>query len=57
VLTETDAPYLAPVPHRGKPNYPHYVREVTRLLATLHGMQEQVMAAQVEANYRRLFRL
>ncbi|WP_372439185.1 TatD family hydrolase, partial [Pandoraea sputorum] len=37
LLVETDSPYLAPIPYRGKPNLPQYVREVAQLLAMLRG--------------------
>jgi TatD DNase family protein len=57
VLTETDCPYLAPVPHRGKRNEPAYVREVTRALATLHQQSEEDVASQVLRNFTALFRL
>ncbi len=38
LLVETDSPYLAPIPHRGKPNLPEYVRDVAEFLATLRGV-------------------
>jgi TatD DNase family protein len=57
VLTETDCPYLAPVPHRGKRNEPAYVREVTRALATLHQQSEEDVERQVLRNFTALFRL
>lgn len=57
LLTETDSPYLAPVPYRGKRNEPAYVREVTRQLAALHGLSEEEMGRQVVGNFTRFFRL
>ncbi|WPP46021.1 TatD family hydrolase [Pseudomonas sp. AN-1] len=57
LLVETDAPYLAPVPHRGKPNLPEYVRDVAEFLATLRGVSCEVLAAQTTANFERLFPL
>ncbi|HTO19251.1 MAG TPA: TatD family hydrolase [Pseudomonas sp.] len=55
LLVETDAPYLAPVPHRGKPNLPQYVREVAEFLAELRGVSYATLAEQTTANFRRLF--
>jgi TatD DNase family protein len=57
LLTETDSPYLAPVPHRGKRNEPAHVREVTRALAALREWREEDMGQQVLRNFQRLFRL
>jgi TatD DNase family protein len=54
-LTETDCPYLAPVPHRGKRNEPAYVREVTQALAALHRRTEEEMGAQAVQNFTTLF--
>ncbi|TCT20811.1 TatD family hydrolase [Thiobaca trueperi] len=55
LLIETDAPYLAPVPHRGKPNEPRYVGHVADCIATLRGMDSQEIAAITRDNYQRLF--
>lgn len=55
VLIETDAPYLAPVPHRGKVNQPAYVRHVAEELATLRGVTLQEIADQTTSNFQRLF--
>jgi TatD DNase family protein len=57
LLTETDSPYLAPVPYRGKRNEPAYVREVTRQLAALHGLSEEQMGEQSVRNFETFFRL
>ncbi len=57
LLSETDSPYLAPVPYRGKRNEPAYVLEVTRELASLHNLSEEDMGRQAVANFARLFRL
>lgn len=57
LLVETDAPYLAPVPHRGKPNLPQYTREVAEFLAELRGVDYDTLAAQTTANFKRLFPL
>ncbi len=57
LLVETDAPYLAPVPYRGKSNQPAYVREVAEYIAELRGVSYQEIAAQSGENFNRLFRL
>jgi TatD DNase family protein len=57
LLIETDAPYLAPVPHRGKTNEPAYVPWVARKLAELHRVSIDTVEAQTEANFLRCFRL
>jgi len=57
LLSETDSPYLAPAPYRGKRNEPAYVLEVTRELASLHNLREEDMGRQAVANFARLFRL
>jgi len=56
LLVETDAPYLAPVPFRGKRNEPAWVAHTARVLAGIHGMTPEAMAALTTANFRRLFR-
>ncbi len=55
MMVETDAPYLAPVPHRGKRNEPAFVVEVVRRLAELRGESPELVAAQTSANAERLF--
>ncbi|MGH9445683.1 MAG: TatD family hydrolase [Terriglobia bacterium] len=55
LLTETDSPYLAPVPHRGRRNEPAFVSEVLAQLAFLRGLSKKEMAAQVLENFRRFF--
>lgn len=57
LLMETDSPYLAPVPHRGKANLPEYVREVAEFLAELRGVAYESLAEQTTDNFRRLFPL
>lgn len=57
LLVETDSPYLAPVPHRGKPNLPQYVREVAEYLALLRGVSYETLAEQTSNNFKRLFPL
>lgn len=56
-LIETDSPYLAPVPHRGRRNEPAYVVEVARALAEIHDRAAEEIAATTAGNARRLFRL
>lgn len=55
LLVETDAPYLAPVPFRGKRNEPAWVAHTARVLAEVHGMDATAMADLTTANFRRLF--
>jgi|SRR5690554_3519659 len=55
ILIETDAPYLAPVPHRGKVNKPSYVKHVAAFLAELRGETEATIAAATTENFYRLF--
>ena len=54
-LAETDAPYLAPVPHRGKRNEPAYVAQVVAKLAEIRGAEVRDVAAQVSRNFKTLF--
>jgi len=55
LLVETDSPYLAPVPFRGKPNEPKNVREVAEFIADVRGMPFEALAAQTTENFYRLF--
>lgn len=57
LLIETDAPYLAPVPYRGKLNEPAFVAQVGAQVAALKGVSPEVLAQQLEENARRLFGL
>lgn len=56
MLLETDSPYLAPVPFRGKRNEPGYVAKTAAVLAEVHDMSATAMAELTTANFRRLFR-
>ncbi len=55
ILIETDAPYLAPVPHRGKPNIPAYVGYVADCLAELRGCSREEIERTTSGNFNRLF--
>lgn len=55
LLIETDSPWLAPVPHRGKPNHPALVRHVAEFLAALRAQPLEEVAAVTSENYRRVF--
>jgi len=56
-LIETDAPYLAPVPHRGEQNQPAYVVEVAKHLASIRGQSVETIAQLSTDNFKRLFKL
>jgi TatD DNase family protein len=56
MLVETDTPYLAPVPHRGKPCEPAFVVETAKKLAEVKGVDLDTVAAVTTANFERLFR-
>jgi TatD DNase family protein len=55
ILVETDAPFLAPVPHRGKTNEPAFVADTLRLLAEVKGMTPEQLAEATTANALKLF--
>jgi TatD DNase family protein len=55
LLVETDAPYLAPMPHRGQRNEPAYVVETAKVLASVKGVSFEEIAATTTANFHRLF--
>jgi TatD DNase family protein len=57
MLIETDSPYLAPAPHRGKRNQPAWVRHVGEAIALLRGMPAVAIAEATSANFFRLFRI
>ncbi|MGO2243159.1 MAG: TatD family hydrolase [Halomonas sp.] len=56
LLIETDSPYLAPVPHRGKPNQPAWVVSVAECIAQERGISVDEVAMQTTANFYQLFR-
>ena len=57
IVLETDAPYMAPVPHRGQRNEPAFVLEVLRKLAEVYGVSEEEVCQQTNANVTRVFGL
>lgn len=54
-LVETDAPYLAPIPHRGAPNEPGFVRHTAERLAEIRGISLERLAEETTGNFGRLF--
>lgn len=56
LLIETDSPYLAPVPFRGKPNEPAYVRQVAEFISELKGLSYESLCEITGENFHRLFR-
>jgi TatD DNase family protein len=57
ILVETDSPWLAPVPHRGKQNEPQYVREVAQCIADLREISLELLAEITTQNFHRLFKI
>ena len=55
ILSETDAPYVAPAPYRGKRNEPLYIKEIVKSLAEIRGEKEEVLAVQIIDTARKLF--
>jgi TatD DNase family protein len=55
LLIETDSPYLAPVPYRGRTNEPSFVRHVAEALAQLRGVELEALAITTTGNFRRMF--
>jgi TatD DNase family protein len=55
LLVETDSPYLAPIPHRGKRNEPAYVARVVEQLAAVRGVSAAAIGEQTDRNFDRLF--
>jgi TatD DNase family protein len=56
ILVETDSPYLAPVPHRGKCNQPGFVRHVAEEISRLRGISIEEVSEATTANFQRLFK-
>ena len=57
ILTDTDSPYLTPVPHRGERNEPFYVKEIVKKIAEIKGLKEEIVAKAIVQNTKRLFRI
>jgi TatD DNase family protein len=57
MLIETDSPYLAPVPHRGKRNEPAFVKETARKLGELRGLSMEAIGEQTSANFYKFFKI
>src|SRR5207247_10715938 len=55
ILVETDCPYLAPIPHRGKRNEPGFVAETARFIANVRGTPTDEFSLRTSANFERLF--
>ena len=57
IMSETDAPYVAPVPHRGRRNEPVYVKEIVKRIAEIKNLPEEEVARAIIANAKRVFRI
>jgi TatD DNase family protein len=57
ILIETDSPYLAPIPHRGKRNEPAFVKEVARQIGELRNLSSEEVGAQTTENFYKFFKL
>jgi len=57
IMSETDAPYVAPVPYRGKRNEPSYVKEIVKKIAEIKNLPEAEVAEAIIANAKRLFKI
>jgi TatD DNase family protein len=57
ILSETDAPYVTPAPHRGKRNESAYIPEIVRAIARIRGQEEALVEAQILENAQRFFGL
>ncbi len=55
ILTETDSPYLSPVPYRGKSNEPAHIKEIFEQMATLKNIEKERLEKQIEDNFNSLF--
>ena len=55
IMSETDAPYMAPVPYRGKRNEPSYVKEIVKKIAEIKNQPEEEVARAIIANAKRVF--
>ena len=57
ILVETDAPFLAPIPHRGKRNEPSYVAHTAKVIAELRGIPYEVLCEKTTENAKRVYRV
>jgi len=57
MLIETDSPFLAPVPHRGKRNEPSFVKETARQIGEVRGLSMEAVGLQTANNFYRFFSL
>jgi len=57
IMSETDSPYVAPVPYRGKRNEPSYVNEVVKKIALIKNLTEEKVAETIMANAKRIFKI
>lgn len=57
IFVETDAPFMAPVPNRGKRNMSHYIKEIIGKIAEIRGISEEDLNIQVNKNFSRLMRI
>jgi len=57
ILIETDSPFLAPIPYRGRRNEPAYVVETARAIAEIHGIETEELGKTTSQNFKRLFGL
>lgn len=55
ILTETDSPYLTPVPYRGKQNEPMYVQYVAKKICELKQIDEELLCSQIQTNFLDVF--
>jgi TatD DNase family protein len=55
LLVETDAPFLAPIPHRGRTGEPAFVADTARFVAQLRGVTPEILAQQTSDNFYNLF--
>lgn len=57
IMSETDSPYVSPVPHRGKRNEPVYVKEIVKKIAEIKGLSEEEVSVAIATNAKRVFNL
>ena len=57
LLVETDSPYLAPLPHRGKPNEPSYITHTVEKLAAIKKVDKEIVIKNTTKNFMNLFKL